>query len=855
LGRLVKIAPRDTAATSILYNPPAGEGTSYVPPSVDVVTESSVSGSIRKRYEYDSIGRLVIQKSQLADGTWSGKRTILDTLGRTSKVTEDVALSGIDAAIPLPPAVPATQYENFDAFGRSRLIRTPDGKETTFTFTGARVASRTVDIATTSGGTAPTVDLIEERDGFGRLISVTERGGPTSSTQPVGADVTTTYGYDPAGHLKRISMAGGAEPQIRELTYDGRGLLIGEKHPELGINGNGTVSYPEYDARGHLCRKVVGDRDGKLDVAYVYDTAERLTDVYDLPQNDNAALSKLFIHSEYGSENGTGDFGLGKVRKAVRHNYLDGGPGDVIVTQEYTYGGKDGRVNRVDTSVATSAGPVQTFTQRYEYNDVGDTSKLTYPSIAVSGGAAPVVTDVTHLFRNGFLVGIQGYADRMDPASGSQKGITYWPNGLPREIVHTSRNGAASQVDAITLDSSGMRRPRQITFTGYCVGPALSPPTPATKTVPAGTMVEFTVTEIPGATYQWYKGARGVTTTPVPGQTSYKLHIDHLNESATYWVRVAGADGCPSDSATVSANILVCDASVLNIELQPKSTFTPVGGSVSFSVAVSGAGPLYQWYEGISGDASRPVNGATGTTLNLSSVQVRANYWVRVSNAGGCSIDSATATVEICTPPVITVQPASQAGNVAASVTEKTLTTSVTASGVSLQYAWYEATLDANGQIVVGSQVPNQSGPTFSQTISKTITGSSSTWPAAKSYVVKVTDTGTVTGCRGPTTSNIFSFIVREAAECIRLIASPGEHVATPASPSIVLSVRVEGTGPFHYKWYHGINGQSSPLPNAPDAQDVTTGVFGGYDAYWCVITSEECPGASVTTPKSYAHA
>src|SRR6185436_18535957 len=71
----------------------------------------------------------------------------------------------------------------------------------------------------------------------------------------------------------------------------------------------------------------------------------------------------------------------------------------------------------------------------------------------------------------------------------------------------------------------------------------------------------------------------------------------------------------------------------------------------------------------------------------------------------------------------------------------------------------------------------------------------------------------------------------------------------------IVLSVRVEGTGPFHYKWYHGINGQSSPLPNAPDAQDVTTGVFGGYDAYWCVITSEECPGASVTTPKSYAHA
>lgn len=71
------------------------------------------------------------------------------------------------------------------------------------------------------------------------------------------ANVTTSYGYDVGNRLTWVTMPS----QTRSFSYDRAGLLQSETHPELGVSGNGTTSYTRYDSRGHVLRKVDGNKD------------------------------------------------------------------------------------------------------------------------------------------------------------------------------------------------------------------------------------------------------------------------------------------------------------------------------------------------------------------------------------------------------------------------------------------------------------------------------------------------------------------------------------------------------------------------------------------------------------------
>ena len=120
----------------------------------------------------------------------------------------------------------------------------------------------------------------------------------------------------------------------------------------------------------------------------------------------------------------------------------------------------------------------------------------------------------------------------------------------------------------------------------------------------------------------------------------------------------------------------------------PVITVQPVGDNydgitpVTLSVTATGDAPLtYQWYEGLSGDTSTPIMGATASTYDAEPV-TETSYWVRVSNGVNPPADSDTAVVAI-DPPVITVQPV---GGEYDGVTPVTL--SVTATGAGLTYQW-----------------------------------------------------------------------------------------------------------------------------------------------------------------------
>lgn len=130
-----------------------------------------------------------------------------------------------------------------------------------------------------------------------------------------------------------------------------------------------------------------------------------------------------------------------------------------------------------------------------------------------------------------------------------------------------------------------------------------------------------------------------------------------------------------------SATLTITAAPV--ILTQPSSASVASGSSVSFSVAVSGTGPIsYQWFkDGIA------ISGATGSTLAYSAVSSAnvGSYTVKISNAAG-SVVSAPATLAVISLPVITMQPISQ--SVAAGASAQF---AVQASGTGpLTYQWYK---------------------------------------------------------------------------------------------------------------------------------------------------------------------
>ncbi len=68
------------------------------------------------------------------------------------------------------------------------------------------------------------------------------------------------------------------------------------------------------------------------------------------------------------------------------------------------------------------------------------------------------------------------------------------------------------------------------------------------------------------------------------------------------------------------------------------------GAHAVLRVSATGGFLAHQWFEGQSGDTSRPVNGATSTHLLTLPLTETASYWVRVTNSVG-SIDGATITL------------------------------------------------------------------------------------------------------------------------------------------------------------------------------------------------------------------
>lgn len=362
-------------------------------------------------YVWDALGRLSHEQTLLPSGAWSKRITLYDGAGNVASVSE-LHTSGT-------PKV--TSFQNYDPFGRARLIVPADGNahKVDIAYLGARRTQRTVRIGTaynaTSGNVTESLATTTELyDIHGRLAQVTEPNG-----------VHTTYRYDGADRLRRVCQGATASAcgQQRLFTYDNRGVMTSEQHPEKGASGNGVVTYSAFNARGHAGRRI----DGPFNVTFSYDFAERLTQV-----REGNGAQRVLKQYTYATVNSSGENDRGKKKTATRFNYVTLGTTahTVEIKETYTYGGRHGRVSAraVQTWVNTIAG--ESFTQGWSYTPLGNLDVLTYPRCthASCTGAPATSRTVGHGYNRGFLTAVPGYATS----------ISYHPNQTVSQVVHAN---------------------------------------------------------------------------------------------------------------------------------------------------------------------------------------------------------------------------------------------------------------------------------------------------------------------------------------------------------------------------------------------------------------------------------
>jgi YD repeat-containing protein len=617
LGRLSSITRPGEAVVTATYT----EATSSAGGKV-VVEQDSTAGTLKSTTIFDGFGRIAEEQQLMPTGT-AKRQTTYNGSGWTTGVSQ---WEGAPSHF--------TIFSNFDAFGRAQTITAPDQTSVTATqvaYTGTRQVVRSVSVGTSlSNGTVSQQleDTTEVYDRAGRLVKVTEPGG----------DSQTTYGYDAADHLTSVSMTDGTTTQSRTFSYDGRGLLLSEQHPE-----NGLTTYASYDSRGHAGRKLAGSFYSPYDLKYQYDTFERLTDVYQLLNRINLQANppetdqkQVVRHFTFATANDGTNHKQGKLETATRTNYLPGSLGTTDVKETYTYADSAGRLtNKVTEVIAPGGLTQQKYQQSYAYNDAGLFSTINYPTCPDPAHpcATPssMISSISPIYANGLLSGISNFT--------SGNGIAYDLNGMVSEVDHP---GGVN--DLITVDANKLTRPTSIKFNYYdlCSRPQISPDL-ADKQVssgsPAGLQISASGTS--PLTYEWFKDG---STTPMPGETGSSCCGGVLTSSATFKVSVINSCG-KIDSRV--ATVTVCGNPTVSVS-PGSATYT--GSPITLTAVANACGPwTYQWYIGDSGNTGSPV-GTNSSSFTVSGLQSTTHYWVRVTDAYGATGNSNTVIVTVAAP-------------------------------------------------------------------------------------------------------------------------------------------------------------------------------------------------------------
>jgi YD repeat-containing protein len=571
--------------------------------NVTIDQTSTTSGTPKASFDYDGLGRLVLQsrtlpRASLSDPTrWTRQKTVYDAMGRKTQVSE-----WDEAGAPSH----FTTSSGFDIFDRPGTITRPDGSTTNVAYHGVRQIDRTAHIHTQSGSdtNATTTEIYDLHE---RLYKVKE---PSDNT-------IATYSYDVGGRLQSVSMVGDGITQTRSFTYDNRGLLNSEVHPEIGTGGNGTTSYGQYDARGHAHSKTTGVANGVFDLRFAYDESERLTDVY-----DNGGGRQL-KHFDFATANAGTNMQKGKLTQAVRTNHL--AAGDIAVTEKYEYSGTSGRTSLRETTVKNGATTLEDYQQSYGYDDLGAITTPGYPTCltaAPCNGTSPPA-GATYTYRDGSLISVPGYA-----------ALSYSGNMLA-QIDHQN-NGVSDLYRQDT--SNGMPRPSSIAFQNVssCTAPS-APVIPTNSPVCAGSTGNTASIPANGSSYQWSIAGGTITSGSTTNTVTYTA-----GSTGTLTLSVTVTNACGT-SPSGTRNVTV--ASGPTATLTGQQTITR-GANATLHVALTGTSPWTLTWS----DIGQQTVSVSSFDHTLSSPQTTASYSITAISDGSaapCNIGPASASVTV----------------------------------------------------------------------------------------------------------------------------------------------------------------------------------------------------------------
>ena len=390
---------------------------------------STTSPLVEERFYYDGIGRLLQEHRKMAGATsFSIRESKYNGVGwlteRTTWTTN-------------PATAGKTIYSNFDAFGRPKYVDPPEGSHhrVEYFYSGDRRVARQywVGYARAAAGNVAErkAGVSEEFDLYGRLRRV-EEGSITNNPK----DLIGTYTYTVEGKLKQVTLRprDNSSTQNRYFTWDRRGFLLSEEHPETG-----KWVFSQYDANGNFNRKH-HNTDPTRVLTYQYDAFERLIKVHDAYNN------RPLKEWTYATANAAPNLRRGKVEVAKRFNYprVPWNPGvtaTIEVKETYNYSGRAGRPSSRTTELPAFS---RSFSQSWTYDALGNLLNATYPrcTFAICTATAAPARTVRNQYDQGRLVGVENWAT-----------LSYHDNGMLNEVRHS--NG---MIDTYDRDPKGLPR-------------------------------------------------------------------------------------------------------------------------------------------------------------------------------------------------------------------------------------------------------------------------------------------------------------------------------------------------------------------------------------------------------------
>jgi RHS repeat-associated protein len=377
----------------------------------------------------DGLGRQLLQQQRQAPGSsnFDSVESDYDSLGRPRRAT----LPYVQTAGQTNPTAPATTA-TYDALGRVLSVADAGGGSTSYTYTQN-------DILVTVGP-APTGENTKRRqleyDALGRITSVCEitsaAGSGTCGQTSATTGYWTKYSYDAQGNLTSVTQNAQAvtsQQQTRAYTYDFLGRLTLETNPETG-----TISYTfdtdttcSSTSSGNLVKRV--DAVGNT-ACLAYDTLHRITSKTYLGPYAASTPGKFFVYDSAT----VNSLAMANAKTRLAEAYTCVSPCTTKITDlGFSYSAR-GEVTDVYESTPHSTGYNHTSAQFWAN---GVLSQLTGPGL-------PTLT---------FVPDGEGRVNTISASTGANPvtATAYNSAGLPTAVTLGSADSDAFQYDPNTL--------------------------------------------------------------------------------------------------------------------------------------------------------------------------------------------------------------------------------------------------------------------------------------------------------------------------------------------------------------------------------------------------------------------